>query len=312
MKATILIRCLNEVENLKILFPILESQNNKNFEVVFIDSGSSDGSFEFVQNYKSIIPIILTKIDKQNFSFGRSLNRAAEKSSYKDILISLSAHCFPTNKSWLDNMLSAFSETSIDIVYGRQIGDDKSRLSESSHLNSWFGPDSKIKDSPFTNNGNAAFRYSVWDKYKFNESLTGCEDIDFAKKTLNAEKDIFYTSEGSVRHFHDEDFNQIKNRYRRESQAIKIIFNDEIDFSLKDVLINLLKESYSDIKYRKNKPFPSADIQSIIKYRFSKNIGQYLGINRPINSNENMQNKYYSYRDVKDNVKAFKKDYYYK
>ena len=51
MKATILIRCLNEVENLKILFPILESQNNKNFEVVFIDSGSSDGSFEFVQNF---------------------------------------------------------------------------------------------------------------------------------------------------------------------------------------------------------------------------------------------------------------------
>ena len=70
MKASILIRCLNELDNLKILFPILESQTFKKFEIIFIDSGSTDGSFEFVKNYKSEIPIILEKIDKSIFSFG--------------------------------------------------------------------------------------------------------------------------------------------------------------------------------------------------------------------------------------------------
>ena len=48
MKATLLIRCLNEINNLKILFPILEAQENPNFEIVFIDSGSTDGSYEYV------------------------------------------------------------------------------------------------------------------------------------------------------------------------------------------------------------------------------------------------------------------------
>ena len=75
-------------DNLKILFPILESQTFKDFEIIFIDSGSTDGSFEFVQKYKSEIPIILEEIHKSMFSFGRSLNMAANKSRYKDKLIS--------------------------------------------------------------------------------------------------------------------------------------------------------------------------------------------------------------------------------
>ena len=52
-KATILIRCLNEVKNLKILLPLLEKQTFQDFEIVFIDSGSTDGSYKFVESYNS-------------------------------------------------------------------------------------------------------------------------------------------------------------------------------------------------------------------------------------------------------------------
>ena len=115
MKASILIRCLNELDNLRILFPLLESQTFKDFEIIFIDSGSTDGSFEFVKNYKSEIPIILEEIDKSMFSFGRSLNMAANKSTYKDKLISLSAHCFPTSDEWLEKILINFKTPDVEL-----------------------------------------------------------------------------------------------------------------------------------------------------------------------------------------------------
>ena len=51
MNCSIIIRTLNEKKNLEILFKLLESQNNKQFEVILIDSGSTDGTIEFLDKY---------------------------------------------------------------------------------------------------------------------------------------------------------------------------------------------------------------------------------------------------------------------
>ena len=313
MKASILIRCLNELDNLKILFPILESQTFKKFEIIFIDSGSTDGSFEFVKNYKSEIPIILEKIDKSMFSFGRSLNMAENKSTYKDKLVSLSAHCFPTSDKWLEKILINFEIADVEVVYGKQIGNDDSWLSEASHLNMWFGGKSEIKKSPFANNGNCAFNYKTWDLLKFNEDLTGCEDIDFAQRVMNKGGSIFYSSSAEVRHYHDEKSKQIRNRYRREAQALNDIFPDSIKYKLKDLLKSIYNEIKIDINYKeKNKNYSNSSIIKIFQYRYNKNLGHFLGINYPIKSNKSIKNKYYSYEGNKKNVEHFKKDYFYK
>ena len=312
MKATLLIRCLNEINNLKILFPILEAQEDANFEIVFIDSGSTDGSYEYVKNYDSKIPIILAKIDKAEFSFGKSLNMAAEKSTFKNILISLSAHCFPTDNMWFKNIISEFNNPKVRIVFGKQIGDKKSVLSESAHLNSWFANKSGLRSSPFINNGNSAFRYESWESFKFNEDLTGCEDIDFAQRVLNTGGLIYYSSDSVVTHYHDEDTRQIRNRYRRESQALRNIFIDDLEFSILDLVKNTFKETYSDIQFKKDNIFPKSNFYNILKYRYNKNFGHYLGINHPLESTKVIQNNYYSYSDSKIYTDNFKKDYFYK
>ena len=50
-KISIVIRCLNENENLKILIPLLLRQTEKNFEIVFVDSGSNDGTIDTISSY---------------------------------------------------------------------------------------------------------------------------------------------------------------------------------------------------------------------------------------------------------------------
>ena len=66
-KISIVVRCLNENENLKILIPLLISQTEKNFEIVFVDSGSNDGTIDTISSYLDRYKnIFLFHINKMN------------------------------------------------------------------------------------------------------------------------------------------------------------------------------------------------------------------------------------------------------
>ena len=84
----------------------------------------------------------------------------------------------------------------------------------------------KIISEVFLNNGNAAYRKEVWLENKFDEELTGLEDIDLGKKAKANNWEIFYCAEANVEHLHKENFKTILNRYRREAEAMKNINKD--------------------------------------------------------------------------------------
>ena len=95
--------------------------------------------------------------------------------------------------------------------------------SESSVQKTWFSGESKIISGVFLNNGNAAYRKQVWQENKFDEKLTGLEDIELGKKAKINGWEIFYCAEADVEHLHRENYKTILNRYRRESEAMKNI-----------------------------------------------------------------------------------------
>ena len=64
--------------------------------------------------------------------------------------------------------------------------------SESSVQKTWFSGESKIISGVFLNNGNAAYRKQVWQENKFDEKLTGLEDIELGKKAKINGWEIFY------------------------------------------------------------------------------------------------------------------------
>ena len=145
-KISIVIRCLNENKNLKVLIPLLLKQSCKDFELIFVDSGSTDGSLDTVKSYlNSSNNVQLTYIKKEEFTFGRSLNIGFNKSR-GEIVISLSAHCFPTSEEWLKNITQPFSDDSIGIVYGKQSPHENTRFSEASVQEKWFSGKSMKKE----------------------------------------------------------------------------------------------------------------------------------------------------------------------
>lgn len=221
--SSIIIRALNEAEHLPDLFAGIQNQLVQPTEIILVDSGSSDETIKIAQDNGANICHIAPK----DFSFGRALNLGCAASS-SDVLVFVSAHVYPTDEHWLKNLLAPFSDADVVLSYGRQTGDHRSKFSELELLHRWF-PDNSVKDqkTPFCNNANCAVRRSWWDKIKYDESLTGLEDMHWAKQALQAGGKLTYRADATIVHIHDEDWQKTRNRYRREAIAHRKIFADQ-------------------------------------------------------------------------------------
>ena len=66
----------------------------------------------------------------------------------------------------------------------------------------------------------------MWETQPYDEGLTGLEDLDWAKKALEAGHAISYVATAPVVHAHEESWSGLVNRYRREAIAHKRIYQE--------------------------------------------------------------------------------------
>lgn len=303
-KISIVIRCLNENDNLKILIPILQKQTLENYELIFVDSGSTDGTLDTIKSYfNNANNVLLTHIKKEEFTFGKSLNIGFDKAQ-GELVVSLSAHCFPISNEWLKNITQPFSDKNVGIVYGKQSPHKNTRFSEASVQEKWFSGKSMIKEDIFLNNGNAAYRKSLWDEIKFDETLTGLEDINFGLHAKSKGWKLYYSNEADVQHLHNENYKTIRNRYRREAEALKVIFDKHKIYSSKFnlKLYNLtfiaciqgfLRGIIYDINKKRYTKLPYNNLNDILKYRYNQFYGTYKGLNKMIDKNKMTEMYFY-------------------
>lgn len=180
-RVSVVIRALNEGKHIGRLLKGLEQQTVKLDEVILVDSGSTDNTVAIAEAAGCTV----VHIAKNEFSFGRALNKGCAAAS-GDILLFASAHVYPVYNTYVEHIVSAFDRDGVAIAYGRQVGDERTKFSESRVMLKWF-PNQNIWDQghPFSNNANAAVLRSVWKETPYDESLTGLEDLDFAKKALD-------------------------------------------------------------------------------------------------------------------------------
>lgn len=279
-EASIVVRCYNEAEFIgKLLHGIFE-QDNQDFEVILVDSGSTDGTLEVARQYP--IEEVL-HIEPENFSFGRALNYGFDAAE-GEFCVAASAHVYPKRTDWLDKLIEKFDGPDVGLVYGKQRGNDRTLFSEQQIFRRWF-PDHDIvhQKSPFCNNANGAVRRDVWQEFRYDEELTGLEDIDFGKRIQEAGYEISYASEATIVHVHDESAREIYNRYRREAFALKEIMPDQ-QFGLVDFATLFARNTLTDLASaaREGELWPAA--VTVPYFRFLQFWGTYRGFaqNPPI------------------------------
>lgn len=270
---SVVIRTLNESRYLDKLITAIQRQvlDDIRVEIIVVDSGSTDGTLEIAQAHRTNI----ITIDKQNFSFGRSLNLGCE-AAQGDIIVIVSGHCVPVNEFWLQRICEPIFSGKSDYVYGRQIGGEESNFSEHRIFAKYFSPVSEIPQVGFyCNNANAAISKATWKQYLFDEDLTGLEDMYLAQRLVNNGGCVAYVADAPVFHFHNENSMQIRRRFKREAIALQRIM-PQLHVGFFDTIRYIIKSIAKDIYYAccaRN----LSKIPGIFLYRFNQYIGTYLG-----------------------------------
>jgi len=296
MLVSIVIRTLNEERYLGELLRAIESQNVNGFshEIVIVDSGSTDNTLKIAKSHNARI----TYINKQDFTFGRSLNVGCDFAN-GEYFIFISGHCIPTDKDWLQNLTSPLIQKKCDYTYGRQIAKDTTKFSEMQVFEKYFPSTSNIpQDGFFCNNANAAISRTAWEKFHFDESLTGLEDMFLAKQIYQNKGFIGYISDSVVYHIHDETWAQVKTRYGREAIALQKIM-PEIRINIYNlfyfIAASILKDTRDAIRER----VFFKEIFSIFMFRFFQYYGSYKG-NHVCRKLSNRATMKYFYPNIKE------------
>jgi glycosyltransferase involved in cell wall biosynthesis len=252
MLISIIIRTLNEETYLADLLKGIDTQalpENWSVETVIVDSGSTDRTLEIAAAHNCRI----THISKDQFSFGGSLNIGCAFST-GEVLVFVSGHCVPVDGQWLQRLVEPLKSGICSYTYGRQFGSGPTRFSESRVFLKYYSTTSLLPQTGFfANNANAALPRTIWEQYRFDETLTGLEDMHLAKRLVNAGHKIGYVAEAGVYHIHDESWEHVLNRFEREGAALTEIMPESglsfLDF-IECTTRSIVKDSYAALKQK--------------------------------------------------------------
>lgn len=288
MRVTAVIRAYNEEAHLGRLLRGLESQSRPVDEIVVVDSGSSDGTVKIAESAGCRV----VHIAKEDFTFGRSLNYGCD-AAQGDLLLIVSAHVYPLYDSYVEHMVQPFLRGETAIAYGRQVGDHRTKYSEARIMQQWFPAESIHKQPhPFSNNANAIIRKDVWAELRYDEGLTGLEDLDLAKRALAQGMRLDYVAEAPVVHVHEESWSTVRNRYRREAIAYKAIMHEE-QFTAGEAAflagVNIASDYWHAVRSREL----LSNLIEIPKFRAAQFLGAAQGFRTDPSMSQGLRRRFY-------------------
>ena len=219
IETSILIPTKNGAKDFEACLAAIFSQRGTGpFEVIVIDSGSTDSTLEIARRY----PVRIEQIPQETFHHARTRNYAAGLAK-GDALVFLSQDAIPASDAWLAAFLSNFSEAAVGAVYGRQLPKEESGLERRTAFAAMYGG-AKIVKMPMDGAGlgykyyhfsnvNSAIRRKVWEATRFPVELKVFEDVGIAKRILDSGWSIVYEPEAAVYHSHDFPLDTLFKRY---------------------------------------------------------------------------------------------------
>lgn len=201
LEASIIIRTKNEARHLEETLTAVFSQDVSSFEVIVIDSGSTDRTLEIASSF----PTRILHIQPRSFTYGYALNLGARAARGRH-LVSLSGHATPLDGQWLGQLLAGFTSCDVAGVYSRLFVRPHAHLYQRLIAGVFYGP----KNLTFTtygsfHNTSSAIRRELWQVHPFQEDMPGGEDQAWARKTKAMGYRIVYAPESKVLHSHEDE-----------------------------------------------------------------------------------------------------------
>lgn len=230
---SIIIRTKNEELNIgNTLDKVFRQEIAVPFEVIIVDSGSTDKTLEIAKSYN----LKILSIPEDSFTFGYSLNYGITHTT-GTIISSISAHCLPSDNMWLYKLTEPILNGECHATFGRQLPIDGLNPFEEFSFKKHFPEKEKEYGRVPFSNANCAFLRKLWDDIKFDEHIPSWED--YLWYCLLKDKYKFrYIPEACVYHIHPFSIRRIK----------KVSYNDGMSFKyIKEKYnIDVFKDSISN------------------------------------------------------------------
>ena len=209
IKTSIVIPTKNGAEDIGACLEAVYSQKDVGrFEVLVVDSGSTDKTLEIVRRY----PVRLEQIPPEAFHHARTRNYAAGLAK-GELLVFLSQDATPASDTWLGTMISNFDDRSVGAAYGRQLPKQGSTPERREVLDAVYGGERVEKDPRRAqecgfryyhfSSVNSSIRKEVWQATRFPDDLKVFEDLGISKRILDAGWKIVYEPRAIVYHSHN-------------------------------------------------------------------------------------------------------------
>ncbi len=188
METSVIIRTKNEERWIGAVLKMLQNQTYQDFEVIIVDSGSTDKTLEIINEFQ----VRLIQISQEEFSYPHALNVGCRAATAEKYLVFLSAHSLPVSKTWLEWGIENFTDEKVMGVYGsmRALPDgsiwEKLVWNVMGGINDFFSKKQKIIYKPGTGVmgfTHAIVRKELWEKENFDEAY-GLGGEDMAWSTL--------------------------------------------------------------------------------------------------------------------------------
>ncbi len=296
MNCSIVIRAYNEEKHIGKLLRGIKQQTVQDAEVILVDSGSTDATVSIAESYGAKV----ARIRPQEFTFGRSLNLGVQAAT-RELVVVASAHVYPVYPDWLETLLRPFEDPDVALSYGKQRGPEFAKFSERQIFHQWYPEESAPRQkTAFCNNANAAIRKSLWERNPYDETLTGLEDLAWAKWAKEQGYHIAYVAEAKIIHVHNETPRGVFNRYKREAMAFKKI-HPEAHFNWYDFARLTTTNVASDLWHAAREGVFWKSLPSVFWFRFMQFYGTRMGYKESGMVTPQLRETFYYARERKKN-----------
>lgn len=214
---SIVMRSFNEAWALQETLPALAAQNWKNWELIVIDSGSTDGSHELI---RFVQPAHFIQITPQDYNPGRVMNHGMRLASSERVIF-LNADATPQTDHWLRPLADTLADTRVAACFGRQIPRPDCRAVFACDYDRCFGPARESAHwDHFFSMVSSGLRKEVWQQRGFREDLQYAEDDEYTRWCRSQGYAVPYVQDSVVMHSHNYTPQQSWKRSFGDARAI--------------------------------------------------------------------------------------------